>query len=181
MYATINEFLLPIFLFAFYSCAIFVLIYDPQTRRTANSEIPETLSYSNSIADIDKILFDEQLMENSKELNIIVENENTSFEPTIPEVQKENIFEYEKYESLHSKTETIVNNLNKRQSRKLCKPLGIPQKCGKVEKSLTFIKAEIRSLLKDDPQKVITVIQEAFPELICPSHNAFERDEKIAS
>ncbi|MGH2413462.1 MAG: hypothetical protein ACRDEA_07190, partial [Microcystaceae cyanobacterium] len=82
---------------------------------------------------------------------------------------------------LHNQIETIINNLNKRQSRKLCKPLGIQQKCGKVEKSLTFIKAEIRSLFKDDPKKVSAAIQEKLPELICVSPQASESDERIAS
>jgi hypothetical protein len=74
-----------------------------------------------------------------------------------------------------------IKNLNKRQSRQLCKPLGIQQKCGNVEKSLIFIKAEIRSLFKDDPERVIAVIQEKFSDLISTANQISFREEKIAS
>ena len=82
---------------------------------------------------------------------------------------------------LYAQAEEIISYLNKRQSRQMCKPLGIQQKCGGVEKTLTFIKAEIRSLFKDDPERVIAVIEKKLPELICPSPEASESDERIAS
>jgi hypothetical protein len=50
-----------------------------------------------------------------------------------------------------------------------------------VEKSLIFIKAEIRSVFKDDPERVMAVIQEKFSDLISTTNQISFREEKIAS
>jgi hypothetical protein len=104
---------------------------------------------------------------------LIVESEEVSFVPDISD--------FEQDDHLYIQTETIINNLNKRQSRKLCQPLGIQQKCGQAEKSLTFIKAEIRDLFTSHPEKVIGVIREKLPELIGVSAQASEITGAIAS
>ena len=179
MNATINEFLFPVFLFAVYFCAASTLMYHPQNLTTIPREMPETSSQSNSITPVDDFLLNQPLMtESTEEGSLIIENESISFELDIPEIKQEEIPKYEPQNNLHLQTEIIINNLNKRQSRQICRPLGIQQKCGKVEKSLTFIKAEIRSVFKENPERVITVIQEKLPELIStPS----EKLERIAS
>lgn len=182
MYTTINEFLFPVFLFAVYFCAVSLLIYHPQSLSIVKSESPETSSPSYSTNDVDNSPHIEQLIAESEEVSFIVENEDISSEPAIPEVQKGDILDSEPDNSLYIQTETIIDNLNKRQIRKLCNPLGIQQKCGEVEKSLTFIKAEIRGFFKSDPEKVIVVIREKLPELIRVSdEQASEIAKVIAS
>jgi hypothetical protein len=167
MNATINEFLFPVFLFAVYFCAVSTLMYQPQNLTTTYREMPETSSQSNSITPVDEFPLNQPLTtESIEESSLVVESESLSFEPDIPEVQQEEITDSGQQNNLHLQTETIINNLNKRQSRQLCKPLGIQQKHGKVEKTLTFIKAEISSLFKDEPERVIATIQQKLPELI---------------
>ena len=167
MNATINDFLFPVFLFAVYFCAVSNLMYHPQNLTTTYREVSGTVSQSNSITSVDDFPLNQPLTtESIEEDSLIVESESLSFEPDIPEVQQEEITDSEQQNNIYIQTETIINNLNKRQSRQLCKPLGIQQKHGKVEKTLTFIKAEIRSLFKDEPERVITTIKEKLPELI---------------
>jgi len=182
MNATINELLLPVFLFAVYFCAASTLMYHPQNLTTTYREIPETSSQSNSINPVDEFPLNQPLTTESIEQDsLIVKNESLSFEPDIPEIREEQITDSEQQNNLHLQTETIINNLNKRQSRQLCNPLGIQQKHGKVEKTLTFIKAEIRSLFKDEPERVIATIKEKLPELIfIPPKNSVIAD-KITS
>jgi hypothetical protein len=182
MNATINEVLLPVFLFAVYFCAVSNLMYHPQNLTTTYREIPETASQSNSITPVDKFPLNQPLTtEPIEEYSLIVESESLSFELDIPEVQQEKITDSEQQNNLHLQTETIINNLNKRQSRQICKPLGIHQKSGKIDKSLTLIKAEIRSLFKDEPERVIATIQEKLPELIFIPHETSLIADKIAS
>jgi len=167
MNATINEVLLPVFLFAVYFCAASTLMYHPQNLTTTYREIPETASQSNSTTPVDEFPLNQPLTtESIEESSLVVASENLSFEPDIPEIQQEEITDSREQNNIYIQTETIINNLNKRQSRQLCKPLGIQQKCGKVEKTLTFIKAEIRSLFKDEPERVIATIKEKLQELI---------------
>lgn len=159
MNATINEVLLPVFLFAVYFCAVSTLMYHPQNLMTIYREIPETSSQSNSIIPVDEFPLNQPLTtESTEKSSLVVASENLSFEPDIPEIKEEEITDSGQQNNLHLQTETIINNLNKRQSRQLCKPLGIQQKHGKVEKTLTFIKAEIRSIFKDEPERVIATI-----------------------
>ena len=182
MNATINEFLFPVFLFAVYFCAASTLMYHPQNLTTIPREMPETSSQSNSITPVDDFPLNQPLTtESIEEDSLIVESESLSFEPDIPEVQQEEITDSEQQNNIYIQTETIINNLNKRQSRQICKPLGIQQKSGKIDKSLTLIKAELHSLFQENPDKVISIIQEKLPELISTSSKAFSIDERIAS
>jgi 4-amino-4-deoxy-L-arabinose transferase-like glycosyltransferase len=182
MNATINEFLLLVLLFAVYFCAASTLMYHPQNLTTTYREVSETASQSNSITPVDEFPLNQPLTtEPIEEYSLIVENENLSFEPDIPEIKQEKITDSGQQNNLHIQTETIINNLNKRQSRQLCKSLGIQQKHGKVEKILTFIKAEIRSIFKDEPERVIATIQERLPELIFIPPETSVITDKIAS
>ena len=164
MNATINEVLLPVFLFAIYFCAVSTLMYHPQNLTTTYREVSGTVSQSNSITPVDEFHLNQPLTtESTEKSSLIVESESLSFEPDISEVQQEEITDSGQQNNIYIQTETIINNLNKCQSRQLCKPLGIQQKCGKVEKTLTFIKAEIRSLFKDEPERVIATIAGEVP------------------
>ena len=134
-------------------------MYHPQNLKTIDREIPETWSQSNSITPLDEFPLNQPLTtESIEDYSLIVKNKSLSFKPDISEIKQEEITDSEQQNNLHLEAEQIISNLNKRQSRQLCKPLGIQQKCGKVDQSLTFIKAEIRSLFKDEPERVIVTI-----------------------
>jgi len=125
-------------------------MYHPQNLKTIDREIPETWSQSNSITPLDEFPLNQPLTtESIEDYSLIVKNKSLSFKPDISEIKQEEITDSEQQNNLHLEAEQIISNLNKRQSRQLCKPLGIQQKCGKVDKSLTLIKAEIPSLFKD--------------------------------
>jgi hypothetical protein len=168
MYASINEFLFPIFLFAVYFCGVSILIYNPEKPSKYQQESPDYFPTSNPTEeDEDRSLMEPLIPElKSEEIPPVEEEVSISSEPTTPEVDVDDFPDSEVENPLYIQTETIINNLNKRQSRKICQPLGIKQKCGKAEKSLLSIRTEIESLFKHDPEKVISVIQEKLPELI---------------
>lgn len=135
-------------------------MYHPQNLKTIDREIPETWSQSNSITPLDEFPLNQPLTtESIEDYSLIVKNKSLSFKPDISEIKQEEITDSEQQNNLHLEAEQIISNLNKRQSRQLCKPLGIQQKCGKVDKSLTLIKAEIPSLFKDEPERVNATIQ----------------------
>ncbi|WP_013321085.1 hypothetical protein [Gloeothece verrucosa] len=173
MLATINTVLFPLFLFAVYFCAACIVIHISNKPWQYNQEIPLTTSEVN--LQLEKIT---ENVRNETEENFLVEITptpelaNSSTKTEMSEIPKPIIVDNELLHFLDTQTETIINKLNKRQSRKLCKPLGIQQKNGKVEKSLTLIKAEILSHFKDEPQKVITVITEQLPEFLSVAHQA---------
>jgi hypothetical protein len=66
----------------------------------------------------------------------------------------------------HQQTAMIIEQLSKRQSRKIASPLGIKQKVQGKDKSLALLKTEIFDKFKVTPDLVITVIQEHLPELL---------------
>ena len=182
MVTTINELLFPLLLFACYYCTVSVVIYHQQNQSNATTENSKMFPNIQVIFDEEEALSDENLMrESTEEVSPMAEKSHPSIQPIIPEVKQNKTPKSGQQNPLYTEAEAIIKNLNKRQSRQLCKPLGIQQKCGKVEKSLTFIKAEIRSLFKDDPERVIAVIQEKFSDLISTTNQISFREEKIAS
>ncbi len=182
MVTTINELLFPILLFVCYYCTVSVAIYHQQNQFNVTTEKSAIFPNIQVIFDEEEALSDENLMRESTEEVVSVSQKSHSFvEQDFPKVKQNKTPKSEQQNPLYTKVEAIIKNLNKQQSRQLCKPLGIRQKCGNVEKSLIFIKAEIRSVLKDDPDKVIAVIQEKFSDLISTASQASFREEKIAS
>lgn len=150
MLATLNDFLMPIFLFVIYFCAVSVLLYPSKRPHLRIEEKSDAKTLIN--LDI-------------KDSSLTAQLSNTGHSPHI----------------FYAQTDQLINKLNKRQSRRICKSLGIQQKCDKVEKPLTLIKAEVYSLFKEDPERVIAVIQEKLPELIFMANQPPYIDEKIAS
>ena len=182
MVATINELLFPILLFVCYYCTVSVAIYHQQNQFKATTEKSAIFPNIQVIFDEEEALSDENLMRESTQEVISVFQKSHSFvEQDFPKVKQNKTLTSEQQNPLYTEAEAIIKNLNKRQSRQLCKPLGIQQKCGNVEKSLIFIKAEIRSLFKDDPERVMAVIQEKFFDLISTTNQISFREEKIAS
>ncbi len=158
MRATINDLLFPVFLFAVYFCAASVIVYTSKQQHQGTEEIVVSKPQA------------------SLEVEVEVTTNNSS-----QKIRQKSSGEFSLPNDLHAQADQIISHLNKRQSRKLCKPLGIQQKCGKVEKSLTFIKAEIRALFKDEPERVIAAIKEKLPELICVLPETSEQAQRIAS
>ncbi len=156
MLATINDLLFPVFLFAVYFCAASVIVYTSKQQHQGTQEIVVSKPKAS--------------------LEVEVTANNSS-----QKIRQKSPGEFALPNDLHAQADQIISHLNKRQSRKICKPLGIQQKCGKVEKSLTFIKAEIHTLFKDEPERVIAAIKEKLPELICYPRQASEQAAKIAS
>ena len=173
MSATLNEILLPVFLFVIYFCAVSLFIYNPEEPCTETPESTEPILASTSISEEYIPLAQPIIPEPEPESIATFDEEEISFppDPPTPAVQPESLPDSAKPDTepenpLYIQTETIITNLSKRQSRKICQPLGIQQKCGKAEKPLTSIKTEINKLFHDNPEKLITVIQEKLPELI---------------
>ena len=182
MVATINELLFPILLFACYYCTVSVAIYYQQSQSNVMAEKSAIFPNIQVIFDEEEVFSDENLMRESTEEVVSVSQKSHSFvEQDFPKVKQNKTLTSGQQNLPYTEVEAIIKNLNKRQSRQLCKPLGIQQKCGKVEKSLIFIKAEIRSLFKDDPERVMAVIQEKFSDLISTANQISFVEEKIAS
>ena len=141
-FATANEILFPIFLFFFYLGAV-SLLFSSKPSQT----LPGTLEvdqFSSQVTPPNQLEPELELTEN-------LETESTNKQSHLPEI--------------YDQAAAIIDSLKKRTARKLCAPLNIRQKTNGVEKSLTFMKAEIRSKFKEDPQQVIAVIQERLPDL----------------
>jgi hypothetical protein len=182
MLATINELVFPVFLFAVYLCAASVILYNPKQQRQDIQDIVVRESETSLEVEVTANNNSQEILHKFPvEPSPLEAVGNDSRETRIPTIPERAIVEIQFSNDLHVQADRIINNLNKRQSRKLCKPLGIQQKHGKVEKTLTFIKAEIRSIFKDEPERVIAAIQEKLPELIFIPPEASELTERIAS
>jgi hypothetical protein len=182
MLATLNALLLPVFLFAVYLCAASVILYNPKQQHQSSqdiamSELETSLEVEVTANDSSQEILPKFQVESSPSEPV----DNDSRKTVLPTITERAIVAIQFSNDFHAQAEQIISNLNKRQSRKLCKPLGIQQKHGQVEKTLTFIKAEIRSLFKDDPERVIATIQEKLPELISVPPEVSAISERIAS
>ena len=139
MVATINELLFPILLFACYYCTVSVAIYYQQNQCNPTAEKSAIFPNIQVIFGEEEALSNENLMrELTEEVSPIAEKSHPSIQPVIPEVKQNKTPKSGQQNPLYVEAEVIIKNLNKRQSRQLCKPLGIQQKCGNVEKSLIF-------------------------------------------
>jgi hypothetical protein len=182
MLATINYLIFPVFLFAAYLSAASVILYNPKEQHQDSQDIVVRESETSLEVEVTANNNSQEILHKFPvEVSPLEAVGNDSRETRISTVPERAIIEIQFSNNLHAQAERIINNLNKRQSRKLCKPLGIQQKHGKVEKTLTFIKAEIRSLFKDNPERVIAAIQERLPELISMPPEVSAISERMAS
>ena len=167
MLATINDLVFPVFLFTVYLCVASVILYNPKQQHQGSQNIAMSELEISLVVEVTANNNSQEIQHKFPvELSPFEAVGNDSRETRIPTIPERAIVAIQFPNDLHAQADRIISNLNKRQSRKLCKPLGIQQKHGKVEKTLTFIKAEIRSLFKDEPERVIATIQEKLPELI---------------
>ncbi len=158
--ATINEIFLPMFLFLCYFCTFCILLHQPKEETATQLQPEETISFSYKDA-FSEAFDPEPETVLSPEVNLKV-NLKPELEVGLQKQQTRD----KSRQPLYEQTAAILDKLTKRNARKLCLPLGITQKTNGVEKTLTFMKAEIKTKFKDHPNLVIQVIQEKLPELL---------------
>ena len=66
----------------------------------------------------------------------------------------------------HQSIPEIIDSLGKRDIRKLCSPLGIQQKTNGTELTTELMKALVKRKFKENPQMVVEVISNRFPQLV---------------
>ena len=158
--ATINQILLPIFLFLCYFYTFCILLHQPKEKTTTRLQPEEIIFFSYKDA------FSEAF--DPEPETVLSPEENLSFQlksESKVELHQQHTLAQSR-QPLYEQTAAILDKLTKRNARKLCLPLGITQKTNGVEKTLTFLKAEIKTKFKDHPNLVIQVIQERLPGLL---------------
>ncbi len=165
MNTVINDVVFPVFLFLVYFCAFSLFIYKPEisTKEETTSSSPE-----QSILNPENVSH-QTGQSKTETMPHIEQDEEIPSELPIANEQPEKIIESEPdlgEDPLYIQTETIIHKLNKRQTRKICQPLGIKQKSGKSEKSLMSIRTEIEQRFREQPLQVIGVISQRLPELL---------------
>jgi hypothetical protein len=185
MFTAINDLLFPIFLFSIYFCAACTFIHTSNKNLEVSPQISLETSGINLKTGKNAFHCCQEFTEESLiNFPLLKESGKSSINEVLSQAKTQEeqiIIENELLPSLNDQAEVIIKSLNKRQSRQICKPLGIQQKRGKVEKPLALIKAEVHNLFKEDPERVIAVIQEKLPELISMVDQSPYIDEKIAS
>ncbi|MBR8831239.1 MAG: hypothetical protein N5P05_003005 [Chroococcopsis gigantea SAG 12.99] len=167
MNTVINDVVFPVFLFVVYFCAFSLFMYKPEI---STKKEEETTSSSSEQSTVNPENVSHQTREPETETMLFIEQDGEiPSELSISNEQPEQIIESEGEigeNPLYIQTETIINKLNKRQTRKICQPLGIKQKSGKSEKSLMSIRTEIEQRFREQPLQVIGVISQRLPELL---------------
>lgn len=69
-------------------------------------------------------------------------------------------------DDFHNQVLAAINELGKREARRLCSPLKIQQKRNGIELSTELMVAAIRKKFKTNPDQVIAVIRERLPKLL---------------
>ena len=187
---TINQILLPPFLFGVYLgifCIIFKDLLNISESRTQppttvsktkesdpNTKEQDSLAIENSSTSTKEQDFpaikDPWISSQEKDSPV---SKNTSIastqispdDPTDKATNQESQVATKTIDENNSFFATLIDTLNKRQLRKLCKPLEIQQKSNGVEKTAVFLKAEVKNRFKTNPSQVIKVMVERLPEL----------------
>jgi len=146
---TFENIALSIVLFIVYLSFFSWLLETPQTQ-TKNqqdfySQVSELLAAepSSPNVEVDK--------PQNQQIETIPKHENQSLVKLPQKSQPTSI-------SLHHEIKEIIENLNFRELRQLCRPLGIQQKRNGVAKSKQLILAEIRRICKERPDEVLVLI-----------------------
>ncbi len=188
---TINQILLPLFLFGVYLgifCIIFKdLLTISESRPQRLTTVSRTKESAPSTKEEDSLAIEDSSTStkeqdfptikdpwiSSQEKDSPV-SKNTSIASTqiSPDDPTDKATNQESQQTVNTTDEnnsffaTLIDTLNKRQLRKLCKPLGIQQKSNGVEKTAVFLKAEVKNRFKGNPSQVIEVIGDRLPELL---------------
>lgn len=165
----LNDILLDGFLFIVY-LSIFSWIYTNQENyqpfvSTKTKDFSQPINYFPEEEE-------EKLTDESSQIYCLLKDAPTSLsqeqnsQPINPIKETANNSNLPEKNSSYDKIQEVIKTLTKRQSRKLCKPLSIQQKCNGVEKTTQLMRAEISRKFKDNPQLVISVIEEKLPDIL---------------
>jgi hypothetical protein len=185
--ATLNEILLSPFLFIVTFC--FLCCQLPRTRCTNATQrleafaiaIPQPQDEAYSVEEILPVIQDEELQAHEREAPAVDEPATPSPQPDTPAVEDLENVPVEKdapetvtsaepvpdpQPGLYDQALAVIDNLGKREARKLMGGLKLQQKRNGVELSTELMVASIRREFKVDPERVIEVIRERLPELL---------------
>jgi hypothetical protein len=93
--------------------------------------------------------------------------------PTNISVRQAFSSEFNPVSKLETQLLSLIDQLSKRQLKKLCQPLGIQQKTNGVEKSADLLRGAIRRQCKENTQQVSKIIHQRLPELPLPASGDF--------
>lgn len=154
----INEILLPPFLLVVAFC--FCCCQLPRHSQSKSVDEANTTTIdTTAVAKIDEAILTQEPVEN------LAPTEEMETVPTDdkPVIDKPIIVMLEPVQEALSSYEqalAAINGLNKVQLRKLCKPLGIQQKCNGVELTKELMAAAVKKVLRSDEQLVIATISQ---------------------
>ncbi len=176
--ATINEILLPPFLFVVTFC--FLCCQLPRTRYTTATQLKEaedgavaTQQPLDEFYSVEEILLEQE--------SAVEESGTPSPQPDTPATEDFEDVPVKKdaaetvtsassvsnpQPSLYAQALAAIDGLGKREARKLCSPLSIQQKRNGVELSTELMIASIKREFKASPERVIEAIRERLPDLL---------------
>jgi hypothetical protein len=176
--ATINEILLPPFLFVVTFC--FLCCQLPRTRYTTATQLKEaedgavaTQQPLDGFYSVEEILLEQE--------SAVEESDTPSPQPDTPAMEDFEDVPVEKdvaetvtsassvsnpQPELYAQALVAIDGLGKREARKLCCPLSIQQKRNGVELSTELMIASIKREFKASPERVIEAIRERLPDLL---------------
>jgi hypothetical protein len=176
--ATINEILLPPFLFVVTFC--FLCCQLPRARYTTATQLKEaedgavaTQQPLHEFYSVEEILLEQE--------SAAEESDTPSPQPDTPAMEDFEDVPVEKDAAetvtsasavddpqpvLYAQALAAIDGLGKREARKLCSPLSIQQKRNGVELSTELMIASIKREFKADPERVIEAIRERLPDLL---------------
>ncbi len=162
--ATLNEILLPPFLLLIVFC--FACCQLPRHSATVSTTERPVGTEQPSVETLHGDIETEQefttAIEHSERIEDSLEDraspssvENVTVEKATQEALMKTVTP-----ELYARTVAVIDNLNKVNARKLCKPLGIQQKRNGVELTKELMVANIKRVLKTNPELVISTISE---------------------
>jgi hypothetical protein len=189
--ATLNEVLLPPFLFIVVFC--FLCCQLPQTRYTTATDLPEIEPIAIPQQKTEPYSVEEILQADVGRVSMVEEPATPSPQPDTPAEELENVPALEEALETVTVTEPVssqqtevyaqalaaIDNLGKREARKLMGGLKLQQKRNGVELSTELMVASIKREFKVEPDRVIEAIRLRLPELL--SNAATSQPDQLAS
>ena len=180
----LNEILLPPFIFLVTFCFLCCQVAEPATNLSAVQErdnlrhsalnegearVEETAPIAEESKEIIPVAVrtHESLETNQDALPIEPENPPIESNLSLPELEQS----AQELPEEVQKVAAALDNLTKRQARKLMGGLGLQQKRNGIELSTELMTANIKREFKNDPQKFVPVVRDRLPELVLPTEN----------
>jgi hypothetical protein len=189
--ATINDTLLPVVLFVIYFCFVSIIVYNLKDNKSETEvnrdeqeleESPKAFTYRDAFsADYDPVPVPKisEKTVTSVELESVFKVE-ALISPVLTDEKSINVptTTHSNYQSIPE----IIDSLGKRNIRKLCSPLGIQQKTNGTELTTELMKALVKRKFKENPQMVVEVMSDRFPQLLptIPEANQQQQLDSLA-